>query len=403
MTRGGRLLPAAVASAFGLMMMVAGMPAARAAIAPAPDPTDMTDGAVRAILRSGDYVYIAGQFTKVRSTPIGTPGPSFASHGIARLDAETGVGDPTWTPDVSWGTYVSAKHPIVWALAAAGGDIWFGGDFGAVDGQPRTNLAAVDAVTGDLDTHVAATVGDLGAQSVRAMAASGDRVFVGGFFTTVNGQKRRRIAAFGLDGSLDPDWKPRLDKRVFSMAVDCTGGSLFVGGQFRRARGTSDATWAPRETVARFDVQTGVLRPWAIPTGTIASGQKAYDLDPTCTQLDVGYGGANYAAAFTLTNGSTGTQLWRTGTTGNVQAIANVGSQVVIGGHFTTIGRVTRNRIAALSMATGALDPAWAPSIEGQWGGPWALLSDGGFLYVGGQFTSVAGHDRDFLARFTVS
>lgn len=54
-------------------------------------------------------------------------------------------------------------------------------------------------------------------------------------------------------------------------------------------------------------------------------------------------------------------------------------------------------------MSTGAVDPNWHPSIDGQWGGPWALLVTGGRLYVGGQFTTVNGVAQDFFARFTVS
>ncbi len=383
------------------VLSVAALPAL-ATINPSADATNMTDGAVRVVMRDGPWIYIGGQFTKVRTTPIGVPGPSFLAAGIARVDAVTGNGDPTWTPDVTWGSYVTTAPPTVWALAAAGGKIWIGGDFGAVDGLPRTNFAAVDALTGIVDPNVTAAVGVLGAQSVRAMTASSSRVYVGGVFTAVDGIARKHLAAFGLGGTVDTMWAPKTDKRVLSMAWDCTGSTLFVGGQFRRVASPGQA-WQPRETIAKLDPTSGTLLGWAIPTGTIELDQKAYALAPSCTQLNVGYGRRNYAAAFSLTSGDVGTRLWRVSTSGNVQAITNVGNQVVIGGHFTSVAGVTRLRIAALAASNGALDPNWSPALEGQWGGPWSLLASDNHLYVGGQFTTVAGVGQNFFARFTFS
>jgi hypothetical protein len=211
---------------------------------------------------------------------------------------------------------------------------------------------------------------------------------------------RKNLAAFQLDGTLDGTWVPKVNKRVFSIAWDCTAQTLFVGGLFRLARG-STAKWQTRETVARFDSIAGRLSPWAIPVGTIDVGQKAYDLAPTCSQLNVAYGGSNYAAAFTLVEGDIGRQLWRTATTGNVQAIALVNNLVVIGGHFTSVAATRRLRIAALVSSSGALDPTWHPDIEGKFGGPWDLLADANRLYVVGHFTLVEGVQQHFFARFS--
>jgi len=41
-----------------------------------------------------------------------------------------------------------------------------------------------------------------------------------------------------------------------------------------------------------------------------------------------------------------GTLLWRVNTTGNVQTVEALGNLVIIGGHFTSVDRVTRVRIA---------------------------------------------------------
>jgi hypothetical protein len=184
------------------------------------------------------------------------------------------------------------------------------------------------------------------------------------------------------------------------MAMDCTGSTLFVGGQFLKAS-SSGGAYVAEDTLARFDLAAGTLDPWTVPAGTIPSGQKAYALAPTCSRLFVAYGGSNWASAMALDNGTTGNEVWRTTTTGNVQAIAFTGERVVIGGHFTRAGGTARLRIAALIPTTGAVDTTWNPGMDGNWGGPWAMAVEANHLWVGGEFKLVAGISQYYIARFT--
>jgi hypothetical protein len=385
-----------VALAILALPVVAASPAS-ASLGALPDVTWMTNGQVRAMVVSGNYLYIGGKFTKVRQFPPRVPGGmSFSAMNLARIDLTTGAGDPTWTPDVT----SDIPAPPVHALAVYGDQIWVGGSFNAVDGQPRLNLAAVSAATGLVDPSVAPQIGVDTSSRVQALVAGPSLLYAGGKFTTVNGVSRRHLAAFHPDGTLDDVWRPRTDKRVFSMVPDCTGGTLFVGGQFLRAS-SSGMAYVPADTIARFDLVNGVLDPWTVPAGTIPSGQKAYAMTPTCTRLFVAYGGSNWASAFALDDGTTGNELWRRTTNGNVQAIAFTGERVVIGGHFEVIRGQSRPRIAALDPATGNLDMVWNPGITGQWGGPWSMLVEANHLWVGGQFTTVAGQAQYFLTRFT--
>jgi hypothetical protein len=382
-----------------LTCLAVGLPAtpARAALGALPDVTWMTNGQVRATLVSGNYLYIGGKFTQVRQTPPKTPGASFSATNLARIDLATGAGDSTWTPDVT--TDVSGS--AVYALAAIGDQIWVGGSFTAIDGAPRLNLAAVSATTAIVDPFVHPSVGLTTADRVEALVAGPSMIYAGGFYKVVNDVERLQLAAFHTDGSLDPVWNPKVDKRVFSMALDCTGTTLFAGGQFRRAGGTN-SPYETRETIARFNLVTGALDPWAIPVGTIPTGQKAYDMAPTCTRLYAAYGGSNWALSLALDNGSIGNQLWRRNASGNVQAIALAGDRLVIGGHFESLqGGFVRLRIAALMPATGAVDTVWNPGVDGQWGGPWDMAVEANHLWVGGQFTTVAGVAQTFLTRFT--
>ena len=72
---------------------------------------------------------------------------------------------------------------------------------------------------------------------------------------------------------------------------------------------------------------------------------------------------------------------------GDVQAIAKVGTTIVIGGNFTQVNGLVRNRMAAFAASTGALSP-FAPSVNGV---VKAVIPgpDDNSVYIGGDFTQV--------------
>jgi hypothetical protein len=88
--------------------------------------------------------------------------------------------------------------------------------------------------------------------------------------------------------------------------------------------------------------------------------------------------------------------------TGNVNAVAQLGNTIYLGGNFTQVGPAT-GTWAALSASTGLVDPA-SPKFSGASApsllpGVFAVVSDGaGGWYVGGNFSSVGGLSRNGLA-----
>ena len=87
---------------------------------------------------------------------------------------------------------------------------------------------------------------------------------------------------------------------------------------------------------------------------------------------------------------------------------AIVGSRVYVGGEFTTarpagaaagVNTVTRQNLLAYDIATGVLDPGWAPNPNAQVKAV-ATSPDGSRLYVGGNFTTIAGVSRYRIAAF---
>ena len=391
-----------------LMLTLAGMAWAQEAQAsPIPNPTPddiwMTNGIVYSVIRSGDYIYVGGNFSRVRSAASG--GQSFAATDLARFRADTGVGDRNWTPDV---TGLDPKITKVYALAAAGGKVWVGGKFDAIaepDGTPvaRRNLAAVSESTGAVDPNVDPLVGSETntSNSVRALVASETKVYVGGIFSTIDGKSRANLGAFDLSGNLDPEWRPKTLGQVRGLAFASDKQTVFASGKFRSAAG-SEGAFQPRETLARFDPTDGSLDPWAVPTDSVSNDQVAADIAVTSDRISAGYLGNNYVRSFRLDNGNTGTKVWEKKCAGDVQTVAMLGpDKLIIGGHFSQVDGIKRTRIAMLNLSDGSVDPAWTPAIDGEFYGPWDLLVDDNHLYVGGAFTTAGGLPRTNFTRFS--
>ncbi len=88
---------------------------------------------------------------------------------------------------------------------------------------------------------------------------------------------------------------------------------------------------------------------------------------------------------------------------GSVKSVIQVGNRMIAGGTFTSVtspgtsSPVTRNYLAAFDATTGAVDPSFLPTVDGEVD---ALMvsSDGSTLYIGGAFTYVNGARSKSLA-----
>jgi hypothetical protein len=90
---------------------------------------------------------------------------------------------------------------------------------------------------------------------------------------------------------------------------------------------------------------------------------------------------------------------WNPSANANVTALAYADNTVFAGGVFTNIGGAERRRLAALDPATG-MATDWNPTVLGRATvGVFALLAaDANRLYVGGNFTIIAESTRNSLA-----
>jgi len=215
---------------------------------------------------------------------------------------------------------------------------------------------------------------------VRAMVLdeSADVLYVGGTFTTVNGQPRARLAALNSSTGALLAFNPGADSTVHTLALQ--GDILYAGGHFLLLANT------PRQRLGALDKTTGTLLSWAPAVNSTARCLLAH-----AGVVHVGgwFSQANgqLRAQLAAFSSADGTLLpWAPATNGPVFALLMSTDSLVVGGAFTTLNGLPRGRLARVDRVNGQLSP-WAPDANNA---VTALaLESGGHLVVGGSFTNV--------------
>jgi PKD repeat protein len=259
--------------------------------------------------------------------------------------------DPTTPVTVSADPLPTVQiNGVAWAQVVVGNTVYVAGKFtsarpaGAAAGTnetPRNNLLAYDIRTGNLITSFAPS---LNAQAL-AIAASpdGSRIYVGGDFTTADGQSRSRIAAYSTaTGQLVPTFKPTVSTTV--RAVVATDSTVWFGGDFSAVGGVS------RSRLAAVSATDGTLKPFAPAPGP----------------------GRNSDGSTAKSSGITALAL-----TGN-------GTQLVVGGRFGYMNGSATSGIAAVDAATGASNAFAAGQVvtnQGDNSGITSISTDGNTVW----------------------
>jgi hypothetical protein len=291
--------------------------------------------------------------------------------------------------------YAGNANSYVRSITSLNGVTYVGGDFSSFDGQSRSRAAALSATFGV--TSWSPNPGG----TVRALAAAGSTVFMGGSFSAVR-------AVSSSSGSTV--WsKSTSGGDVHSLLA--TNGTLYAGGLFENYNGTTqhglvEINPGSGSLVSGFNAHlradTGVGQYGGYDGEEIIS----LSVGPNAGQILVGSGGhapphdaSNEAI---LMNANTGARVWSTSTIGDCQAIGLVGSTTVAGYHRNVANTTTPYPYFAtqLELSNGHLT-TWDPGITGNQSnadggnnGVQAIYVDQSTntLFVAGAFTSPSSH-----------
>ncbi len=204
---------------------------------PAVATPEVRDGTVLAFVQIGDTMVAGGDFTTI--APRG--GSPLAQRGVFAFDATTGALRDGFRPVLDGAVEALLPGPLPNTVYAAG-------SFKTVNGANRKSLAVLDVTTGQVVTSFAQQFMN---GIVRDIEVRGDRLLLGGTFTTVNGQPRGGLASVSaaggvLDGFLavnlteHHNWNGTgANAAIGAMATALSpdGSRLVVIGNFKRADG----------------------------------------------------------------------------------------------------------------------------------------------------------------------
>lgn len=375
---------------------------------------------IKAILvQSNGNVIVAGDFTSIGG---------LGRKSIARLTNSGAV-------DQSFLEQGGANGPIFALALQSDGKIIIGGDFTTYNGVNRNRIARINS-DGSLDNSFNPGTGADAAVYTIAMSRGNsyyygysDSIMIGGDFTTVNGTTRNRIARLNANGTVDTSFNPGsgADGPVYAMVVSGNyyPESIFVGGAFSTFDGQVRNRLVKIDASGRVDYSfnsgvglNGDVYALAVAGDTFSSSFSLY-AGGNFTSVDGFVRGR--IARFT-TNwygfGSALDQNFNVWADAPIRAFFTDSpsyfsqSQILIAGDFTIINGVSKNRLARLfvnndryyygpfgSSVSANIDSTFNPS-PGINNSVFAVakLSDGR-SFIGGNFSSVSGSSTFGIAR----
>ena len=299
--------------------------AATGAVLPVTLPDDPAPGIV-AIAASGSRVYVSG----------------FYAAGIPTLRAYDSdlVPLPGWTPVPTIGEVVATPSAVFHAT-------WSG---------TTTRVDALEPSTGAALPFSPVTVGHLSNSEVRALAIAHGRLYIGGAFDTVNGQPRAQVVAVDAVTGTPVAWAPAVGDQVMTLAVNAThvaigGGFRSIGGIAKRNLVTLDLATGRPLTPNAPDVEFTVQAVLRLGEVVVAAGNGIYTNGPRPNVV-----------AYSRQSGAL--LPWSLAADGNVMALATDGRELFIGGTFYTLSGTPRAGLASVDLQTAALT-SWDFGIDG--------------------------------------
>jgi hypothetical protein len=387
---------------------------------------------VTAVAEAGNRVFVAGAFTNLVDPKKVPAAPALPF--LAVLDVTTGAPVPGAAFNVN-----AKPDGVVNALAvsADGTRLYVGGAFSHIGGVAQKRLAAIDVNTGQAVTTFRPPAPNA---YVRTLALAGTRLYVGGAFTTLGAGTaavpRPGLAALDaaggglLTGFVPPQnyggvfathvGKPVEDQPgtyhpgvVGSLAVTGDGTTLLVGGNFLHF-GTAPSADPNHQHggLIALDAATGALTPWQPISKRPVFGLALWPGDHQ--RVFAAAGGAGGVVEAYLPGGAKTAPLWTGHVDGDATGVAATASRVYLVGHYdhevpnasdpclkpspqpngqmgvSCPNGTPHRHLAAFDASTGNLDPSFTAQANTN-EGPDVAVIGASHLYVGGNFTKVAG------------
>jgi uncharacterized repeat protein (TIGR01451 family) len=318
---------------------------------------------IRTISTSGTNVFIGGSFSSINCIP---------RNSLAAIDAITGEAT-AWNPNPQPSIY---NKGYINTLKVIDNLVYIGGYFSAIGGQPRTNLAAIDKITGLATSWSPNPNGGITVSEVY-----GSLLYVSGGFTTVGGKDKKYFAAINLANGQTTDWKPNLNSWATSMAVNSK--AIYIGGPFNYI-----INGGHKYFIAALDLTTGRAFDWGPDIPWEHTGNIVNTMTMTGNTL---YFGGNFTfthdgierkniAAIDLTSGKP--TSWKEEAGHEVYALAFHNNLLYVSSS-SYLSDQYNNTFGALEITTGKLIDQ-APSI----GGIKTIYFWKDLLYLGSNYSS---------------
>ncbi len=247
--------------AAGLAGVQAGAAPGAAAAEPAPAPLPQTvaadslptaqiNGVVWDQVIVGNTVYVGGEFTRARPPGAAAGINETVRNNMLAYNLSTGQMISSFDPNLNGTVKDLAVTPDQSKLVAVG-------NFTQAGSQTRNRVAVFDIPSGQggagatLSTTVVPSVNG----STQSVAATNSTIYLGGYFSSVNGGLRIRIAAIRTSNGAVTDFYPSVEGDgaiVQSIVVAPDEQSVVISGSFTSVNGSS----SPGYGLARIDAAT---------------------------------------------------------------------------------------------------------------------------------------------------
>ncbi|TGL70713.1 hypothetical protein EHQ62_06960 [Leptospira jelokensis] len=262
-----------------------------------------------------------------------------------------------------------------------GDRLFLGGSFRTINGISRNSFAALDLPhyqLNPMDVQIPGITGD-----IRAIASGNGQVYFGGDgFTTVSGQTRNRVAAISEETLALTQWNPNVDVTGIVSSLLVVGDAVFIGGLYTSLNGNNTIQY-----YRAVDTVTGTAI--SLPSTTNypqndVMVQTLYDgkiyLGGSFTTIS-GLGAFNNFAIYDFATNSYQNSIYANGFVNAITPAPD--GRVLVGGSFTGLnGSTTTPNVSAFQ--TGSYNILnWAPNPDST---VYTSFYHNGKWYVGGEF-----------------